>query len=321
MSNQMMNALAVTVLGKKAELISLPIPVADANSIVIKTAYSSVSIGTEMWIAEGKRNDYGEVPFVNGYQATGKVVAIGPGAENKVKLGDLVAVFCSGAHSEYVKASIDLVHKLSNPDSMQACSMFVQPSVAANAWNLANLQTGNIAYVVGQGLVGQCASMIAKLRGAYVIASDISEERLIRSRANCADWVINSTEENALDAILQQFPEGVDVVAESTGFTALLDDAMSACRRKGTFVFLGWYPDRASFHFQTPHEKQLNAVFPCFIGDRPVRESVIRWIEEGKLNMKALISHEIHWSEADYVYNQLFTSARNSYNGITIKWE
>ncbi|THF77097.1 zinc-dependent alcohol dehydrogenase [Cohnella fermenti] len=320
MAAQMMNALAVTSLGKKAELISLPKPTADNDSIVIKTAYSGVSIGTEMWIAEGRRDDYGPVPFVNGYQATGTVVEIGPGAEGAVQLGDPVAVFCSGAHSEYVKASIGLAHKLSDPASMQACSMFVQPSVAANAWNLAGLNTGDVAYVVGQGLVGQCAAMIAKLRGAYVIASDVSGDRLERSRSVCADWVIDASGERALDAILERFPGGVDIVAESTGFGALLDDAMAACRGKGTFVFLGWYPDRASFHFQTPHGKQLNAVFPCFIGERPVRESVIRWIEEGKLEMRALISHELHWSEAEAVYNQLFTPTRNSYNGITIKW-
>ena len=320
MSSQTMKALAVTKLGERAELIDMPKPTADENTIVIKTAYSGVSIGTEMWIAEGRRNDYGPVPFVNGYEATGTVVEIGPGAEHAVKLGDPVAVFCSGAHSEYVKARIDLVHKLKDSASLQACSLFVQPSVAANAWNLAGVNTGDVAYVVGQGIVGQCAAMIAKLRGAFVIASDISADRLAISRAVCADWVIDSSQGNALDAIRSRYPDGVDVVAESTGFDSLLDDAFSACRRKGTFVFLGWYPDRASFYFTTPHTKQLKAVFPCFIGERPVRDSVIRWIAEGKLEMKGLISHAIGWRQSEALYNELFTRKRNTFNGITIQW-
>lgn len=315
-----MKALAVTELGKKAEIIDMPRPQADNDSIVIKTAYSGVSIGTEMWIATGKRNDYGPTPFVNGYQATGTVVEVGANVKG-VELGDFVAVFCSGAHSEYVKARKELVHKLTRSESLRNCAMFVQPSVAANAWNMAGVNTGDVVYVVGQGLVGQCAAMLAKLRGAYVIASDIAADRLERSRAVCADWTIDSSDARAVDVIKSRFPDGADIVAESTGFEALLDDAMSSCRRKGTFVFLGWYPDSVSFHFQTPHGKQLKAVFPCFIGERPIREGVIRLIEAGTLNIGALISHEVDWTDSAALYNRLFTKERNDFNGIVFKWE
>lgn len=315
-----MKALAVTELGKKAELIDMPRPKADADSIVIKTAYSGISIGTEMWIATGKRSDYGPVPFVNGYQATGEVVEVGGNVQG-ISPGELVAVFCSGAHSEFVKANKQLVHKIARAESLRNCAMFVQPSVAANAWNMAGVNTGDIVYVVGQGLIGQCAAMLARLRGAYVIASDIAPDRLERSRAVCADWTIDSSGTRALEAIKTRFSAGADIVAESTGFEALLDDAIASCRRKGTFVFLGWYPDRISFHYNTPHSKQLKAVFPCFIGEPPIREGVIRLIESGALNMDALISHEIPWRDSAELYNRLFTAERNDFNGIVIRWE
>ena len=134
--------------------------------------------------------------------------------------------------------------------------------------------------------------------------------------------VYSSTESNgALEAIKCRYPQGVDITVESTGFEALVDDGMAACRKQGTFVFLGWYPERVSFHFHTPHQGRLNAVFPAFIGERPIRESVIRWIDEGRLDMKSLISHEINWREAEALYNELFTNRRNSYNGITIQWD
>lgn len=317
----MMKALAITEIGQRAELMNMPRPVIDEDSVIIKTAYSGVSIGTEMWIAEGRRSDYGEPPFVNGYQASGRIVEVGANGRGRFEVGDLVTVFCSGAHSEYVKAGLWSVHKLSAEQSLKACAMFVQPCVAANAWNMAGVNTGSTVYVAGQGLIGQCAAMIARLRGAYVIASDISADRLARSSAYCADWSIDASREKALDAIQARFPDGVDIAAESTGFEALLDDAMSAVRAKGTFVFLGWYPDRASFYFNTPHNKQLNAVFPCFIGDRPVREGVIRLIESGSLNMLPLISHEVDWRDSAELYNTLFTKRRNDYNGIVFRWE
>ncbi|MHA6482903.1 zinc-dependent alcohol dehydrogenase [Paenibacillus sp. strain BS8-2] len=316
-----MKALAITEIGKKAELLDMPRPQVDDNSIIIKTAYSGVSIGTEMWIAEGQRSDYGDPPFVNGYQASGRIVEVGANGRDQYKVGELVTVFCSGAHSEYVKAGLRNVHKLSSEQSLKACSMFVQPSVAANAWNMAGVNMGDIVYIAGQGLIGQCAAMIARLRGAYVVASDISPDRIERSQAYCADWTIDASKENALAAFKERFPDGAAITAESTGFQALLDDTMMATQNKGTFVFLGWYPNRASFYFNTPHNKQLNAIFPCFIGQPPVREGVIRLMESGKLDMLSLISHDVHWSESDELYNRLFTKQRNDFNGIVIRWE
>ncbi|OAS18692.1 zinc-dependent alcohol dehydrogenase [Paenibacillus oryzisoli] len=316
-----MKALAVTEIGKRAELIEMPRPKADENSIVIKTVYSGISIGTEMWIAEGRRSDYGDPPFINGYQASGRVVDVGANGAGQYEIGDLVTVFCNGAHAEYVKASLWMVHKLSKVESLKACSMFVQPSVAANAWNMASVNMGDVVYIAGQGLIGQCAAMIARLRGAYVIASDISEDRIRRSQEHCTDWTIDASKEKVLDALKKRYPNGVDITAESSGFEALLDDTMSATRNKGTFVFLGWYPDRASFYYNTPHAKQLNAIFPCFIGERPVREGVIRLMESGTLNILPLISHEVSWDESEDIYNTLFTKQRNDYNGIVIRWE
>lgn len=315
-----MKALAVTEIGKRAELIEMERPQAGENEVVICTAYSGVSIGTEMWIAEGRRNDYGDPPFVNGYQASGTIVEVGAKAKERFKEGDRVTVFCRGAHSEYVLANMWLVHKVEKEESLKACSMFVQPSVAANAWNMAGVNMGDIVYIAGQGLIGQCAAMIARLRGAYVVASDISPDRLERSHLYCADWTIDASKEQAVAAFKERFPDGADISAESTGFEALLDDAMTACRNKGTFVFMGWYPDRASFYFNTPHMKQVNALFPCFIGEAPVREGVIRLIESGMLNLAPLISHEVHWSESEPIYNSLFTKQRNDYNGIVIRW-
>jgi threonine dehydrogenase-like Zn-dependent dehydrogenase len=141
--------------------------------VVIKTAYSGVSVGTEMWNAYGNLKFYGEPPFINGYQATGTVVEVGENLKWKYREGDYVAVFCSGAHAEFVKSKGDLIHKLSSEKSLQPCSMFVQPSVAMNAWNITGVEAGNTVYVIGQGLIGQCAALLARLKGAYVITSEL----------------------------------------------------------------------------------------------------------------------------------------------------
>lgn len=317
--NETMNALAVTVLGERAELRAMPRPTARENEVVIKTWYSGVSVGTEMWIGCGKRNDYGEVPFVNGYQATGEVVEVGPNVTS-VAVGEVVATFCNGAHSEYVRGSIFLTHRLGNPQSARAASLFVQPSVGANALSMANVNTGDTVLVIGQGLIGQCTARLARLRGAHVIVSDISPERLEYSRAHCADWAIDANAGAVSEQLRERFPDGVDVVLESTGFQKLLDDAIQCCTAGGRFVFEGWYPGDVQYNFQAAHEKQLRAFYPCFIGGYANQQGVIRLIESGLLGIESLASHVVSWRASEAIYNQLFTPQRDSFNGIIFDW-
>ncbi|HZG65204.1 MAG TPA: zinc-binding dehydrogenase [Herpetosiphonaceae bacterium] len=317
--SDMMHALVVTELGKQAELRQMPRPRAAHDEVLIKTWHSGVSVGTEMWIASGRRKDYGEPPFINGYQASGEIVELGEQVV-EFELGDVVTVFCSGAHAEYAKAPVSLTHKLADPSLAQGAALFVQPAVGANALNQATVNTGDTLLVTGQGLIGQCTAILARLRGAYVIASDISPERLAVARANCADWVIDAATTTVADAVLQRFPDGLDVVIESTGFQALLDDALRCCRHQGRFVFEGFYPDQVSYTFALPHDKQLRAFYPCFIGSRASQASVIRLMALGLLDMRPLISHTPSWKECEATYNALFTPARNQCNGIVIDW-
>lgn len=317
--SETMQALAVTVLGERAELMEMPRLYADAGEVVIKTWYSGVSVGTEMWIAAGKRKDYGDPPFVNGYQATGEIVEVGEGVEN-VAVGDVVAALCMGAHSEYAKGPADYAYKLRDASKADVTAMWVQPSVAANALNQVGVNTGDTVLVVGQGLIGQTTAMLARLRGAYVIASDIAPERLEISRAHCTDWTIDSNEGKLSETVRGRFPDGVDVVLESTGFQGLVDEAMHCCADNGRFVFEGFYPGTITYDFMTPHRRQVRAFYPTSIGPNPSREGVIRLIERGVLDLKPLISHTIGWQQSAEVYNQLFTKERDRFNGILFDW-
>jgi len=314
-----MIALAITELGKRAELRDMPMPHADPGGVVIKTWHSGVSVGTEMWIAYGERDDYGEPPFINGYQASGEIVEIG-GNVTDLAVGDVVTIFCDGAHGQYAKASASLVHKLPDPSLAQSAALFVQPAVGANTLNHANVNTGDTVLVTGQGLIGQCTAILARLRGAYVIASDISPERLSISSARCADWAIDGSKGEVSQEVLQRYPGGLDVVIESTGFQMLVGDAMKCCRHGGRFVFEGFYPNQINYDFSLAHVRELRAFYPCFIGPRSSQASIIRLMALGLLDMKPLISHTPSWQDSETIYNALFTKERDSFNGIVIDW-
>jgi threonine dehydrogenase-like Zn-dependent dehydrogenase len=75
-----------------------------------------------------------------------------------------------------------------------------------------------------------------------------------------------------------------------------------------------------NYNFSIPHTKQLRAFYPCFIGSRASQEGVLRLLANGHLDMTPLISHTPKWSECAELYNRLFTTERDHFNGIVIDW-
>jgi len=324
MANEVMKALMITRVGERAELCEVPRVEAEDGGVLVKVHFSGVSVGTEMWVASGRR-DPQPAPFLNaGYQATGEIVQVGAKVTD-FAVGDVVAVFCGHAHAQYVQAKSSLVHKLPDASAMETAALFVMPSVGSHALSHADVRGGDTVLVVGQGLIGQCTAQLARLRGAYVIASEVSPQRLAISQQYCADWVIDASKCKLPEEVTKRFPGGVDVVLESTGFQELVEDAMACVRgggleQGGKFVFEGWYPDKIAYTYHLPHTKQLRAFFPSFIGERPNREGVLRLIARGKLDIEPLISHHVPWQQAGEVYSKLFTDQRNSFNGIVFDW-
>ncbi len=318
-TNKTMIALAVTELTMRAELREMPMPVAGPGSMLVKVHYSGVSVGTEMWIANGRRADYGPVPFINGYQSTGQVVEVGPDVFG-FAVGDLVVGFVDGCHAPFVKMKAEFAHKLPTAESARPASLFVQGCVGALSLNMADVHCGDSVLVIGQGLIGQLTAQLAKLRGAYVVASDISPERLKVSAEICADKVIDARLGPVAEQTKADFPKGFDVVIESTGFNALVDDALACATSGGRFVWEGFIPDDVKFNFSIAHKKLLRTFYPCFIGPYASRAGVVRLITSGILKVAPLITHETKWRDAEKIYNKLFTPERNSMNGIVFDW-
>ncbi|HEU4701101.1 MAG TPA: zinc-binding alcohol dehydrogenase [Conexibacter sp.] len=334
-------ALVVTAFEQVA-LETRPVPVPGPGQVLVRTEYSGVSIGTELWAATGRHHAWGAPPFVPGYQAVGRVVALGEGTGEEsavaaaaaaregerarrvvpeLAVGDMVACFALGTHQRYLVAEASLAHRVEENDRLPAVSLFVQPAVGANALNHADVRTGDSVLVVGQGLIGQATAQLARQRGAYVIGSDLSPERIATARAHCVDRVLDVSAAPASEQLADDFPDGVDVVIESTGFAALVDDAMRCVRRGGTFVFEGFYPQGLAFDFDAPHHKEVRAVFPCFIGDRACREGVLRMLSAGTPDLQPLISDLHGWGRAADVYAQLFTERRDHFNAIVFDWK
>lgn len=311
-------ALVVTDFGE-ARIQDLPTEEPGPGELLIEVLYSGVSVGTEMLAAHGKFDSFGPPPFVAGYQAVGRVVQCGDGVDREFAPGTLVASFQKGSHRKYLVVTVALSHPLAGSALIES-AMFVQPCVGANALDRAMVKPGETVLVIGQGLIGQSTALQARLLGATVIGADISSSRLELSLGECIDIAIDTSLDDLETSLKSRYPDGVDVVIESTGIVTLIDEGMKCVRDQGRFVFEGYYPGQVSFTYAEAHKKQITGVFPWFIGPAELRKAVLARIETGEMPLARLISNIVPWDEVEGFYQGLIDGANRDINGLVIDW-
>ena len=306
----------------EVELRNVVVPSPGVNEILIKTEFSGVSVGTEMAGANGRNKIWGELPFTPGYQGVGRIIEFGEMTDaHDFRIGDLVGYFSvKGTHRSLTIAPLARTHRVPDGALSKYVGLFVQPCVAANAINKSEVKSGDKVLVIGQGMIGQFTAYLSKLRGAHVVTTDVSKERLAASREFCAHEVFDTSNTSCSELVMASHPLGFDITFETTGIVGLVDEALKSLRFDGTIVFEGHYPGELTFDFDLAIRRQLKAVFPFFIGEPKVRESVIAMIVNGEIPIQKLVSHEISWRDAAQTYKKLFGKEKDSMNGILIDW-
>ncbi|NDL61096.1 zinc-dependent alcohol dehydrogenase [Phytoactinopolyspora mesophila] len=295
------------------------------SQALIKTEYSGVSVGTELRAATGRPTQiFGPMPYVPGYQAVGRVMAVGEQAASAdFQVGDTVACVTSGTHQRYFVSDISGLHRIEPNDRLPTAALFAQPAVGANALNMACLKTGDVILILGQGLIGQAMAQLARLRGAYVIGTDVVPKRLELSAAHCVDWAVDANEGPVSAQIADRHALGVDVVAEATGTggASLVDDAVECLGKGGTFAQVGATHElRLELRLTPLAEKGIRVLVPGGVGDRRCQAGVLRLLMSGALNLHPLISDFVPWQKSAAIYSQLFASQRDGLNGVVIDW-
>lgn len=320
-NNKAVPGLTISNYGE-VELRNVVVPPPGVNEILIKTEFSGVSVGTEMAGAYGRNKIWGELPFTPGYQGVGRIIEFGEMTDtHDFRIGDLVAYFSvKGTHRSLTIAPLARTHRVPDGELSKYVGLFVQPCVAANAINKGEIKSGDKVLVIGQGIIGQSTAYLAKMRGAHTVTTDVSKQRLASSREFCAHEVFDTSEKSCAELVMASYPLGFDVVIESTGIVGLVDEALKCLKFEGRMVFEGHYPGELKFDFDSAIKRQLTAVFPFFIGEPKLRESVIDMIVYGEFPMNKLVSHEISWRDAADVYRKLFGPEKDSMNGILIDW-
>lgn len=232
----MKSSLAVIVSEpNKVVLKETPLAEPGAGQIVIKTAYSTLSPGTEHMVLQGLQ---WRPPLAIGYSLCGHVEAVGAGV-TRLQVGD--AVVATAPHASYVLTDERFVTPVPAGVDLEQAAFFNLAHTALYGVRQAAIELGEAVVVIGQGIVGLLAARMAQLAGGLpVIAVDVDERRLEFSRKLGVHEVINGTDASRLNRMMEGLPGGgAPVVIEVTGARAPLNQALDIVGIRGRVVMLG----------------------------------------------------------------------------------
>jgi len=332
----MRKAQAIVMAGIKTVAVeTIDVPQLGPDDVLIRTEYSGVSQGTELWALLGKRPEL-QFPTVPGYQSIGIVEELGAnvtGIEagqrvhfNNARMPQQFPPTWMGAHTSHavVRAtalSMEHAHTIVPvPDSVDPVAAAVSSlaAVSLRGLNMLRIEVGDLVVVNGQGMIGQGSAQLARLRGATVVASDVNPARLRISQACSADIVVDVRERTLAEVVRELRPRGADVVIDTTGRSDQFALCVDLLRWEGQLLLQGWYPEPISFDFHRTHQKKPIVAITCGYDDHEVA-TAFELMRYNKLRYRELVTHVIPVREAPAMY-QLMLANDSSVLGVVFDW-
>ncbi|MGF2614623.1 zinc-binding alcohol dehydrogenase family protein [Rossellomorea vietnamensis] len=281
--------------------------ISNNNEVLIKVKMVGIC-GSDIHIYHGT-NPLATLPRVIGHEVTGEVEAVGEKVES-IAAGDKVVLepiepcgdcyacrsgrgnVCSnlevygvhrdGGMQEYIVVPERRVHKVSDELDWKE-SVLIEPfTIGAQANWRGDVRAGDTVFIMGAGPIGLCCLKVAKSEGATVIISDLNENRLAFAKEWGADYTINASQANVIEAVMDiTKQEGANVVIDAVCIPQTFEQSLEIVSAAGRVVVLG-FDERPSSISQLPITKKEVTI----TGSRLQTEQFPRVIE--MLNKKTI---------------------------------
>src|SRR5256714_9250324 len=208
------------------------------------------------------------------------------GRDNLCPEYDIIGYRRNGGYAELVAApGVNVIPKPKDLSWEEAAAL---PLVTVTAWHMlvtrAGVQPGEdvLIHAAGSG-VGSLGIQIAKLRGARVIATASSDEKLAKARELGADQTINYTREHWPKEVKRLTNgRGVDVVFEHTG-AATWPGSILSLKKGGRLVTCG---ATSGFEAQTDLRHVFYrhlTILGSMMGSKADLSAAMKFIESGQI--------------------------------------
>lgn len=213
-------------------------PQPGAEEVLIKTAVAGINYA-DIMLREGNYFFRPPLPFVPGFEAAGTIEAVGENVGNLQTGQPVLAMMRGGGYAEYAVAAAAQVFPI--PDGLnfgEATALLVQGMTALGL--IQDLRAGqSILIHAAAGGVGSLLVQLAKQRGAHVLGTASSPEKLEKVANLGADAGINYTEADWTKQVLEATDgKGADLIIEMVG-GEIGKSNFECLATKGTMIVYG----------------------------------------------------------------------------------
>ena len=253
----------------------VPAPVARPGFVLVRTAASLISAGTEratvaagqkgllaravqqphlvsqvlqraktegiLNTVEAVRSKLGSLVAL-GYSAAGTVIEVGNDVDN-FHIGDRVA--CAGvgyaSHAEVLSVPKNLCVRLPDQVSFDSAAFGTLGAIAMQGVRLAELTLGESVVVIGLGLIGQVTAQLLKANGCRVFGIDLDSQKIELAKQFGADGGCAPDDDAKRRVMEWSRGRGADAVliTAATSSNAPVELAGEISRKKGRVVAVG----------------------------------------------------------------------------------
>ena len=197
-----------------------------------------------------------------------------------------------GVFQEYATHPADLCFKLPENVSNLEGALIEPLAVGFHAARQGGAQAGQKAVVFGAGCIGLVCMMALKAEGVMdVTVVDVMQKRLDKALELGATHVINSSNENAVERILELTGgAGPELVIETAGMEVTTRQAIEAARKGATIVLVGYSKSgELTLPISLFIDKELT--FKSVFRYRHIYPLAIDAVAAGKIDLKHLATH------------------------------
>lgn len=301
----------------------VPLPEMKDDEVMAKVTYAGFC-ATDIELLTGEmihiKNGFTTYPLIPGHEWSGTVVAVGKNVRD-YKVGDKVTCDVSlgcgecdecrkghynlcpnrevvgsyrnrqGVFAQYVCAPQRHLYKIPEGLSMEEAALAEPAATACYAVQRARIPVGAEVLVIGDGPIGQLAAQLANLAGASkVIMAGSWDEKLAIAKECGITETINYHKENVVERARELTEGGPEIVIETSGNKKALNTAVQALKPTGRIVAVSWY-DGATVDVAMNTVIVKDAELVGSLASPNSFGPVLRYMAEGKLKVKPLITH------------------------------
>ncbi len=329
----------------RIEKIEEEIPEPGPGEAQIRVTHTAISPGSNVYIFQtGSYTGAWEgVPQECVYMGSGVVTKVGEGVTELIP-GDRVAMNGLG-HQEYAVGPVNRLQKLPEGVGNEEASLSYLAGWAVSALHLGRYAAAETVAVVGLGLVGASAALVAEMMGARVIGIDVASERISFASGLGLGTIIDGAAADAEAQIAAYAGErGVDLILETSGAWSGFEQAFSIARDYTRIALMGLYRNTPSAELALRMHQMLYA-FPSKLHYKKIdiigcgydpeealpgapftftRAGNFTYLIEqagrGRIDLRKLVTHRFASDEIETVLKQ-FASGDRSMIGAVFSWE